>query len=128
MVPCAFVLLGWAMRAPASGDASALTLLHAVQLPLWPMSKLFLDDATGGRHWLYLPLAAVLSNALIYVAVGLVAVWGRTRGTAGLAATACAAWAILAAGWQGFGTSGTGFVIAALAALAGIMFHHRIAR
>jgi hypothetical protein len=126
LVPVVFTLLGWALPrlAGASGEASAL--LHDVQLPLWPMSKLILD-APAGKHWLYLPLAALLSNALVYVAIGALATWGRGN-RAAFAAAVLVTLALLAAGWLGFGTSSAGFAIAAALALAGLVAHHRLAR
>ncbi len=126
VVPIVFTLLGWALDGRAPGGAAALALLHGVQLPLWPMSKLILSDPSN-KHWLYLPFAAVLSNALIYGVVGLLAGWGRTS-RAGLVATVIAASSILVAGWQGFGTSGTGFAIAAAMVLAGLVLHRWLAR
>jgi hypothetical protein len=123
-VPIVFVLLGFAFGPRTPGDAT-LALLHGVQLPLWPMSKLILDDPSG-KHWLYLPLAAVLSNALIYGAVGLLAGWGRVQ-RAGFVAALLTALAMLVAAWQGFGTSDTGFAIAAAVALGGLILHHRAA-
>jgi hypothetical protein len=125
-VPVVFALLGWTLGGRAPADAAALALLHSVQLPLWPMSKLFLDDPSG-KHWLYLPLAAVLSNALIYAAVGLLAGWGLVH-RAGFVAALVAALVILVAAWQGFGTGGAGFAIAATAALAGLALHRQLAR
>jgi len=74
-VPAVFTLAGWGLRS-LSADG-ALAVLHDVRLLLWPMSRLF-DDAGAARHWLYLPLAAVLSNALIYALVGTLAVCGRS--------------------------------------------------
>lgn len=126
VVPVVFTLLGWLVNGSMPGDAAARTLLHGVQLPLWPMSKLILSDPSS-KHWLYLPLAAVLSNALVYGVVGLLAGWGRTS-RAGLVATFIAASAILVAGWQGFGTSSTGFTIAATAVLSGLVLHRWLAR
>jgi hypothetical protein len=124
-VPIVFVLLGFALGPRAPGDAT-LALLHGVQLPLWPMSKLILDDPSG-KHWLYLPLAAVLSNALIYGAVGLLAGWGRVQ-RAGFVAALLTVLAMLVAAWQGFGTSGIGFAIAAAVALGGLILHRLAAR
>lgn len=126
VVPAFFLLLGWAARAQGPADAAAMAQVHAVQLPLWPMSKLFVDDPSG-RHWLYLPLAAVLSNALIYAAIGLVAAWGRTR-RAGFALPAVAAIVLLVAAQQGFGTSGAGLAIATSVALVGLALHHFVRR
>lgn len=126
VVPGAFTILGWVLRNQGAGDAAALAQLHAVQLPLWPMSKLILADPSA-KHWLYLPLAAVLSNALIYGAIGLLAGWG-VRNRAGFAAAMSAALVILYAAWQGFGTSGTGFALAAVLACAGLALHHHVAR
>lgn len=124
-VPIVFVLLGWMIGGRTPGDAAGRGLLHGVQLPLWPMSKLFLDDPSG-KHWLYLPLAAVLSNALIYGAVGLLAGWGLAH-RAGFVAALVAVLAMLVTAWQGFGSSGTGFAIAAAVALTGLILHHRAA-
>jgi hypothetical protein len=93
-----------------------------VQLPLWPMSKLILDDPAG-RHWLYLPLAAVLSNALIYAAVGAVAAWARTRRGVFLILLAAVV-AVLLAAAQGFGSGMRGFLPAAAIAVAGLVIHH----
>lgn len=126
VVPVAFTVLGWLVRSYAPGDAAALALLHGVQLPLWPMSKLILADPSG-KHWLYLPLAAVLSNALIYGAIGLLAGWG-IRHRAGFAAAMLATLVLTYAAWQGFGTSGAGFAIAAILACAGLVLHHRASR
>lgn len=126
VVPAVFTILGWLLRDRTGGDAAALALLHGAQLPLWPMSKLILADPSA-KHWLYLPLAAVLSNALIYGAIGLLAGWGLRR-RAGFAAAVLVSLALLYTAWQGFGTSGTGFAIAAVLACVGLAVHHRTAR
>ena len=126
VVPIAFTLLGVAVRRLAADAPGALALLQGVQLPLWPMSKLILDDPAG-KHWLYLPLAAVLSNALVFAAIGALAAWGRTS-RAGFAAALVVTVALLVLAWRGFGTSGAGFAIALALALAGLVMHHRLAR
>ena len=118
-VPVAFTLAGWMLRSFAP---DALAFLHRVQLPLWPMSKLILDDPTG-RHWLYLPLAALLSNALIYAAVGAVAAWGRTRRGAFLVLLGAVV-AMLFVAARGFGSGMPGFLAAAAIAVAGLVIHH----
>lgn len=125
-VPVVFTVLGWLLRDGAADDSTAKALLYGVQLPLWPMSKLILADPSG-KHWLYLPLAAVLSNALVYGAIGLLAGWGIHH-RAGLAAAVLATLVLLCAAWQVFGTSGAGFAIAAILACAGLALHHRASR
>ena len=121
-VPIVFVLLGFALGRRAPGDAT-LALLHGVQLPLWPMSKLILDDPSA-KHWLYLPLAAVLSNALVYASVGAVSAWGRaSRGV--FLALLVAVVALLYVAAHGFGSGRTGFVLAAAIGVAGLVMHHR---
>jgi hypothetical protein len=122
-VPIAFTLIGWGLRSLAPDAAGALALLHDVRLPLWPMSRLF-DDAAAGRHWLYLPLAAILSNALIYAIVGVLAAWGRTAMAAFVAALAVAI-AVPLAAQQGFGTSIAGVAIAAAFSVTGLLLHRR---
>jgi hypothetical protein len=124
-VPVAFTLAGWLLRRFAPDDPGLLTLLHDVQLPLWPMSKLILDDPSG-KHWLYLPLAAVLSNALIYAAAGAVSAWGRTNRRA-FAALAVAVVGVLFVARQGFGSSFPGVLIATAFAVLGLAIHHRSA-
>lgn len=122
VVPIVFTALGAVLRRLAPDNAAALGLLHDVQLPLWPMSRLILDDPSG-RHWLYLPLAAILSNALIYAAVGAFA--GGRRG-ASAAFAMLAAVAILLAGMLGFGTGFAGFAIGATLALGAlVLWRHR---
>jgi hypothetical protein len=123
VVPCAFLLAAWGLRA-LSPDAAPF--LRDVRLPLWPMSRLF-DDAGASRHWLYLPLAAVPSNALVYAAVGALAAWGRTR-PAAFAAALTAAVAIPFAIQQGFGTGLAGFAVGAALAQVALIVHHRAAR
>ena len=122
-VPAAFALVGWMLRRFAPDDPGALTLLHDVQLPLWPMSKLILDDPSS-KHWLYLPLAAVLSNALVYAAAGAVSAWGRTNRRV-FAALAVAVVGALLVARQGFGSSFPGVMIAAAFAVLGLSMHHR---
>jgi len=124
-VPIAFTLAGWMLRRFAPDDLGALALLQDVQLPLWPMSKLILGDPSG-KHWLYLPLAAVLSNALIYAAAGAVSAWGRTNRRA-FAALAVAVVGVLFVARQGFGSSFPGVLIAAAFAVLGLAIHHRSA-
>ncbi len=119
-VPVTFTLAGWMLRRFAP---DALAFLHGVQLPLWPMSKLILDDPAG-KHWLYLPLAALLSNALIYAAVGAVAAWGRTR-RAVFVILLAAVVAMLFVAAQGFGTGIPGFLAAAAISVLGLVMHHR---
>jgi hypothetical protein len=126
VVPIVLTLLGWVLRRSTPDAATALALLHEVQLSLWPMSKLILDDPAG-KHWLYLPLAAVLSNALVYGALGLLAAWGRTR-RIGVGIVWSTALLLLVAGWQGFGTSDIAFAIAGAVVFAGLALHHRVAR
>jgi hypothetical protein len=122
-VPIAFTLAGWMLRRAAPGDASALAMLRDIQLPLWPMSKLILDDPAG-KHWLYLPLAALLSNALIYAMVGAASVWVRTR--RGLfPVLPVAVVAILLVAQRGFGSGLLGLLVAAAISLAGLVVHHR---
>jgi len=122
-VPAAFTLAAWALRRLAPGDAGVLTLLHDVQLPLWPMSKMLLDDPAA-KHWLYLPLAALLSNALIYAAVGAASLPCRRHRVASVA-LAAAVVGLLAIASRGFGSSLTGFVVAAALAIAGLAIHGR---
>lgn len=122
-VPAVFTLLGWALSKLAPGSSDAFALLYDIQLPLWPMSKLFLAEGSG-KHWLYLPLAAILSNALIYVAVGLLSAWGRTNRWAFIAAMGVAAGALFVA-QRGFGTGAAGAAIATLFAFVGLAIHHR---
>ncbi len=123
VVPIVFTLLGWALRRSAPGDAGALALLHDVQLPLWPMSKLILDDPSS-KHWLYLPLAALLSNALVYAAVGALSASGRTVRLAypGVLATVAL---LLYLVYALLGTGATGLAIATGLSLAGLIAHHR---
>lgn len=123
VVPLAFTLLAWALRRLAPGDVGVLALLHDVQLPLWPMSKLILDDPSA-RHWLYLPLAALLSNALVYAAVGALAALGRSVRLAYPAALATVA-LLLYLVHTLMGTGATGFAIALAVALVGLIVHHR---
>ena len=121
-MPIAFTLANWSLRSLSPEGAGALALLHDIRLPLWPMSRLF-DEVAAARHWLYLPLAAILSNALLYAAVGALAAWGRTAFAAFVAAVA----APLAA-QQGFGTSVAGFAIAAAIAVTALLLHRRARR
>lgn len=114
-VPLAFTLLRWLMP-----DASAP--LRDVQLPLWPMSRMFADDRAG-RHWLYLPLAAVLSNALIYAAIGVLASLGRAF-VAAFVAALVAAVALLTVAQQAFGTSAAGLAAAITLTVIGLALHH----
>lgn len=122
-VPLIFALLGWGLRTFAP---EAHPSLRDVELPLWPMSTMFADDPSG-RHWLYLPLAAILSNALIYAAIGAMSAWGRSN-IAAFGAALLAAIAILVAVQQAFGTGPAGLVIAAALAVTGLWIHHRIGR
>lgn len=126
VVPVMFTLLGVMVRRLAADAPGAIALLQGAQLPLWPMSKLILDDPAG-KHWLYLPLAAVLSNALVFAAIGALAAWGRTNRLA-FAAAAVVTLALTVLAWRGFGTSGGGFAIALALALGGLVVHHRLAR
>ena len=122
-VPIVFTLLGWALRRSSPGDAGVLALLHDVQLPLWPMSKLILDDPSS-KHWLYLPLAALLSNALVYAVVGALSASGRTVRLAypGVLATVALLLYLVHAL---LGTGATGLAIATALALFGLIVHHR---
>ena len=121
-VPALFTLAGWMLRRFASDAGGALALLQGIELPLWPMSKLILDDPSG-KHWLYLPLAAVLSNALLYAIVGLASAWGRTnRGV--FLALPVAVVLLLFVAMRGFGSGLTGFVVAAAIAVGGLVIHH----
>ncbi len=113
-VPLAFTLLRWLLP-----DANAT--LNDVQWPLWPMSRMFADDRAG-RHWLYLPLAAVLSNALLYAAVGALATWGRAFVPAFVAALALAV-ALPTVVQQAFGTRVAGLVAAIALAVIGLVLH-----
>jgi hypothetical protein len=113
-VPAAFVLLRWLL--PDAGAA-----LNGVQWPLWPMSRMFADDRAG-RHWLYLPLAAVLSNALIYAAIGALAAWGRTSVPAFVAALVLAV-ALPTAAQQAFDTGAAGLAAAIALAVIGLALH-----
>lgn len=122
-VPIGFTLLGWALLRAAPGDAGALALLHDVQLPLWPMSKLILDDPSS-RHWLYLPLAALLSNALIYAAVGALSASGRTVRFAYPAVLATVA-LLLYLVHALLDTGAMGLAIAMALAFGGLIAHHR---
>jgi hypothetical protein len=124
-VPVVFTLAGWMLRSFAPDAAGALALLHGMQLPLWPMSKLIQDDPSG-KHWLYLPLAAVLSNALLYAIVGVASVWGRkNRGV--FLALPVAVVGLLFVAAHGFGSGPAGFLLAAAVAVAGLVVHHRCA-
>jgi hypothetical protein len=122
VVPCAFVLAEWALRGSAP---EAVAFLRDVRLPLWPMSKLF-DGAGAGRHWLYLPLATVLSNALLYAAVGALAAWGRARVAAYAAALALAV-AIPLGAQQLLGSGANGLAVAVALAVGGLIVHRRAA-
>ena len=122
VIPIVFTLLGWTLRELVPEDPGALASLHDVQLPLWPMSKLILDDPSG-KHWLYLPLAALLSNALLYAAIGALSAWGRAHRVAFVAANA-AAMAVIFAAQRGFGTSLTGTLLAMSFAVIGLVLHH----
>lgn len=123
LMPAAFMLLGFALRTSGAGDADVPALVRDIRLPLWPMSKL-IDDDRSGRHWLYLPLAAVLSNALIYAAIGALSAWGRTCNAA-FAAAAISSVVLLLVAQRGFGTGVTGLAIAVALALTGLALHHR---
>jgi hypothetical protein len=123
LVPIAFTVAGWGLRAIGVEEAVGMALLRDIRLPLWPMSKL-IDDDPSGRHWLYLPLAAVLSNALIYAAIGALSEWGRKR-TAAFVAAAIVTFALLFAAQRGFGTGATGLAIAVAIVLTGLALHHR---
>jgi hypothetical protein len=93
----------------------ALGLLHDVRLSLWPMSRLF-DAAEARRHWLYLPLATVLSNALLYATIGALAAWGRTVPAA------------FAAAHLGFDTDRAGAAVAAALAVIALVLHRLATR
>ena len=121
-VPAAFVLAGWMLRRLAPDAGSLLPLLHGIQLLLWPMSKLVQDDPSG-KHWLYLPLAAVLSNALLYAIVGAASVWGRANRGVFLALLAAVV-GLLFAATHGFGSGAAGFLLAAAVCCAGLVIHH----
>ena len=122
-VPAAFTLAGWMLGRFAPDASGAVALLHGIQLPLWPMSKLMQDDPAG-KHWLYLPLAAMLSNALIYAAVGAASAWGWT--SRGVFVTVLVMVVGLQFGaMQGFGSDSTGFVLAAAFSAVGLVLHHR---
>ena len=124
-VPVVFMLAGRMLRRFAPDDAGALALLHGVQLPLWPMSKLILDDPSG-KHWLYLPLAAVLSNAMLYAIVGVASAWGRANRGVFLALTVAVV-GLQSVAARGFGSDATGFLLAAAFSVAGLVLHHRSA-
>jgi hypothetical protein len=119
-VPLAFVLLGWVFQMVAP-DARAW--LRDVEWPLWPMSRMFADDPER-RHWLYLLPAAILSNALIYAAIGALSAWGR-RFVPAFGGALVAAIAVLVAAQRGFGTSTAGLAIAVAFAVTGLLLHHR---
>ena len=128
VVPIAFTLLGWGARRFVSAGSTAAAQLPPwvdVQLLLWPMSKLILDDPSG-KHWLYLPLAALLSNALIYAAVGALSALGRKNRGVFIALVAAVALMLVAAR-QGFGADWTGAAIAMALSGIGLAFHHRAA-
>ena len=120
-VPLVAALAGWALRSLAPEAGSALALLHDVRLSLWPTSRL-LDAAEASRHWLYLPLATVLSNALIYAAIGALAAWGRTVPAAFVAAIAATV-AAIAAAHLALDTGITGCVVAVALAVAALGAH-----
>ncbi len=122
-MPLLFALLGWGVRTFAP---EAQPSLRDVELPLWPMSRMFADDPSG-RHWLYLPLAAILSNALIYAAIGAMSAWGRSNVVA-FGAALLAAVGIPVAAQQAFGTGPAGLAVAAALAVTGLWIHHRIGR
>ncbi len=122
-VPLVLTLASWMLRSYAPDAGGVIALLRDVRLPLWPMSRLF-DDDPAGRHWLYLPLAAILSNMLIYAVVGILSAWGRTNRAAFVAAMAVAMGLLFVAQWS-FGTSRIGLAIAAALALIGLLLHHR---
>lgn len=122
-VPVVFTLAGWLLRSFAPASPDALALLRDVQLPLWPMSKLLLDDRSG-RHWMYLPLATLLSNALLYAAAGAIAAIGRRR-VAVFGALVAAVVGMLCVASRGFGSGPAGLAVAALLAVAGLAMHHR---
>ncbi len=121
-VPLFFVLLGWVFQMFAP---DARVELRDVEWPLWPMARMFADDPAG-RHWLYLPLAAILSNALIYSAIGALSAWGR-HSVPAFAAALVAAIAILVVVQQGFGTSAAGLAIAVAFAITELLLHPRSA-
>jgi hypothetical protein len=125
VVPLLLTLARAALRALGAEADGALAILADVRLSLWPMSRLF-DAADAGRHWLYLPLAAVLSNALIYAAVGSLAAWGRTSIPAFAAAVALAA-ALPLAAHLAFGTGVAGAAVAIAIAVTALLAH-RFAR
>jgi hypothetical protein len=122
-VPVVFLLAAGVLRGFAPDSAVSLALLHGLQLPLWPMSKLILDDPSG-KHWLYLPLAAVLSNALLYAIVGAASAWGRTnRGVYFALPVAVVGLQAIAA--HGFGSDVIGYLLAAMFSVAGLVLYHR---
>jgi hypothetical protein len=124
VVPLVATLAGSALRSLAPEAGGALAVLHDVRLLLWPMSRLY-DAAEASRHWLYLPLATVLSNALIYGAIGAVVAWGRAVPAAFVAAVAVAV-AAIAGAHLAFDT-GTGAVTVAVAVAVTALIAHRLA-
>ncbi len=120
-VPLGATLAAWALRSLAPEAVGALALLHDVRLSLWPMSRLF-DAAEASRHWLYLPLATVLSNALIYAAVGALAAWGRVVPAASVAALAVAV-AAIAGAHLAFDTGAAGAAVAVALAVIALVAH-----
>ena len=124
VVPLVATLAGSALRSLAPEAGGALALLHDVRLLLWPMSRLF-DAAEASRHWLYLPLATVLSNALIYGAIGALAAWGRAVPAAFFAAVAVAIAAIAGAHFAFDTGIGAAAIAAAVAVTA--LIAHRVA-
>lgn len=125
-VPLGATLAGWALRSLAPEAGSALALLHDVRLSLWPMSRLF-DAAEASRHWLYLPLATVLSNALIYAAIGALAAWGRIVPAAFVAALAAAV-AGIAAAHLAFDTGIAACAVAVALAVIALVAHRWVQR
>jgi hypothetical protein len=123
IVPMAATLAGLGLRSLApESSAGALALLSDVRLSLWPMSRLF-DAPEASRHWLYLPLATLLSNALIYAAIGALAAWGRMSSAAFVAAVAAAIAAAVSA-HLAFDTSVVSAVVAAVLAVTALVAHH----
>lgn len=126
VVPLVATLAGSVLRSLAPEAGGALALLHDVRLLLWPMSRLF-DAAEASRHWLYLPLATVLSNALIYGAIGALAAWGRAVPAAFVAAVAVAV-AAIAGAHLAFDTGIVAPAIAVAVAVTALIAHRLATR
>ncbi len=126
VVPLLTGLARWALVTLLPDVGIALGLLHGVRLSLWPMSRLF-DAAEASRHWLYLPLATILANALLYAAIGALAAWGRTVPAAFVAAVATAVAAVVAAHFA-FDTDVAGAVVAAALAVTALVLHRLATR